>query len=137
MYSIHVHILVQSLPQFYLFYFLYRHIFWPQLETCRILVPQAGIKPAPPAVEAQNPNYWTARKFPTQSILEHQHKRYPPPLKVIIHLPPPPQALPPQAPAFSPRQTLVCFPCIYLFWTFHVNGFIPIWSSVTGFFHLA
>ena len=67
-----------------------------------------------------------------QSVLEHQHKRYPPPLKVTIHLPPPPQP-----PAFSPGQTLVCFPCIYLFWTFHINGFIPIWSSVTGFFHLA
>ena len=28
------------------------------------LVPQPEIKPIPPAVEAQNPNHWTAREFP-------------------------------------------------------------------------
>ena len=29
----------------------------------RILVPQPGIEPIPPAVEAQSPNHWTTRKF--------------------------------------------------------------------------
>ena len=28
-----------------------------------ILVPQPGIEPGPPAVEAQSPNHWTAREF--------------------------------------------------------------------------
>ena len=31
-------------------------------ELCGILVPQPGIKPAPPAVEAQSRNHWTARE---------------------------------------------------------------------------
>ena len=29
------------------------------------LVPQPGIKPVPPAVEAQSPNHWNAREAPT------------------------------------------------------------------------
>ena len=32
--------------------------------ACRILVPRlCGIEPVPPAVEAWNPNHWTARLF--------------------------------------------------------------------------
>ena len=30
----------------------------------RIVVPQLGIEPMPPAVEAWSPNHWTAREFP-------------------------------------------------------------------------
>ena len=33
-------------------------------EACGILVPQPGIKPAPPALEVQSPNHWTAREVP-------------------------------------------------------------------------
>ena len=29
-----------------------------------ILVPQSGIEPVPPEVEAWSPNYWTAREAP-------------------------------------------------------------------------
>ena len=29
------------------------------LTACRILVPQPGIEPVPPAVEVQSPNHWT------------------------------------------------------------------------------
>ena len=32
--------------------------------ACGILVPQPGIKPTPPAVEAQSRNHWTAREVP-------------------------------------------------------------------------
>ena len=32
--------------------------------TCRILVPQLGIKPMPPSVDAQSLNHWTAREVP-------------------------------------------------------------------------
>ena len=32
--------------------------------TWEILVPQPGIKPVPPAVEAQCPNHWTTREVP-------------------------------------------------------------------------
>ena len=32
--------------------------------ACRILVPQPGIKPVPPAVEAWSLNHWTAREVP-------------------------------------------------------------------------
>ena len=32
--------------------------------ACRILAPQPGIKPGPPAIAAQSPNHWTTREFP-------------------------------------------------------------------------
>ena len=32
--------------------------------ACGILVPQPGIEPVPPVVEAWSPNHWTAREFP-------------------------------------------------------------------------
>ena len=32
--------------------------------ACKILVPQPGIEPLPPAVEAQSLNHWTAREVP-------------------------------------------------------------------------
>ena len=38
--------------------------FWPCHTACGILVPQPGIKPVPPALEAQSSNHWTAREFP-------------------------------------------------------------------------
>ena len=38
--------------------------FWPQHVACRILVPQPGIEPMPPAMEAWSPNHWTAREVP-------------------------------------------------------------------------
>ena len=34
--------------------------FWPHYAGCELLVPQPGIKPVPPAVEAHSPNHWTA-----------------------------------------------------------------------------
>ena len=34
-----------------------------------ILVPQPGIEPAPPALEAQSLNLWTARKVPRNAVL--------------------------------------------------------------------
>ena len=33
--------------------------------ACGILVPRPGIKPIPPAVEAQSLNHWTAREVPS------------------------------------------------------------------------
>ena len=30
----------------------------------RLLIPQPGIEPKLPAVEAQSPNHWTTREFP-------------------------------------------------------------------------
>ena len=32
--------------------------------ACGILVPQTGIEPTPPAVEAQSCNHWTASEVP-------------------------------------------------------------------------
>ena len=31
--------------------------------ACRILVPQPGIEPVPPAIGVQSPNHWTHREF--------------------------------------------------------------------------
>ena len=38
--------------------------FWPCPAACGILVPRAGIKPMPPAMEARSLNHWTASKVP-------------------------------------------------------------------------
>ena len=38
--------------------------FWPYCALCGILVPQPGIKPAPPALEAWSLNHWTTREVP-------------------------------------------------------------------------
>ena len=40
-----------------------------QCEACAILVSQPRIKPAPPAVEAQIVNHWTAREVPILLVL--------------------------------------------------------------------
>ena len=38
--------------------------------ACRVLVPQPGTEPVPPALEAQSPKHWSAREF-LQGILEN------------------------------------------------------------------
>ena len=45
--------------------------FWPCHMTCRILVPQPGIEPMPPAVEAQSPDHWTATEVTREQPLLH------------------------------------------------------------------
>ena len=42
--------------------------FWPGRVACRILVPQPGTEPVPPAVEAQSLNQWTTREFPRMAF---------------------------------------------------------------------
>lgn len=42
--------------------------FLPRLVACRITVPQEGIKPVYPALEAWSLNHWTAREVPTQLL---------------------------------------------------------------------
>ena len=37
--------------------------------TCRILVPQQGVKPAPPALEAWSLNPWTTRDILEASLI--------------------------------------------------------------------
>ena len=36
--------------------------------ACGVLVPQPGIEPGPPVVEARSPNHWTTREFPTATF---------------------------------------------------------------------
>lgn len=38
--------------------------FWPHYIAFEFLVPQIGIKVAPPATEAGNVNHWTIREIP-------------------------------------------------------------------------
>ena len=52
-----------------LFLFYFYLFIWPCHAACRILVPRPGIKPGPPAVEAQSLNHWTAREVPIVGIL--------------------------------------------------------------------
>ena len=52
----------QNMPQITYFYFclfVFGHM------ACRTLVPQPGIEPTSPAVEAQSPNHWTTRDVST------------------------------------------------------------------------
>ena len=46
--------------------------------ACGILVPWPGIKPVPPAVEAQSANHWTAKGSPSKisQLQMDQHLRY-------------------------------------------------------------
>ena len=50
--------------------------FWWHSVACRILVPQPGIEPSPPAVEAQSLNYWTAREVPNKLNLNWQAQEF-------------------------------------------------------------
>ena len=52
-----------SIFLFFIYFILF--IFLPHHAACRILVPQPGIEPMPPAVEVGSPSHWTAREFPT------------------------------------------------------------------------
>ena len=52
-----------------------KHFFWPHLEAHRILAPRPGISPVPPAVEAWNPDQWTARDISLASVLTFGHFR--------------------------------------------------------------
>ena len=44
--------------------------FWPQHLACRILVPQPGIEPEPPAMEVWSPNCCTTKEFPTFQVAD-------------------------------------------------------------------
>ena len=48
---------------------MYLFFFWPCPVACGILVPLPGIDPAPPAMEAQSLNHWTAREVPPSMYL--------------------------------------------------------------------
>ena len=39
-------------------------------KTCRILVPQPGVEPAPWAAKVQSPNHWTTREVLGRVLLE-------------------------------------------------------------------
>ena len=54
-----------AIPTWLFFFF-----FWPHCTACRILVPQAGIKPSRPATDAWSPNHWTSRDFPLHGFLK-------------------------------------------------------------------
>ena len=45
--------------------YIYIFFFCPSCTACEILVPQPGIIPMPPALEAWSLNHWTTREAPT------------------------------------------------------------------------
>ena len=45
-------------------------MFWLHCAAHGILVPQPGVEPTPPAVEAQCPNHWTTREDPLRGFLK-------------------------------------------------------------------
>ena len=42
-------------------------IFWLCCAACGVPVPQLGIEPVPPVLEAQSLNHWTAREVPSEA----------------------------------------------------------------------
>ena len=52
-------------------FFIYFFLFWPHPMACRILVPQPGIEPTPPSVEACNLNHWATQEIPVSSCFYH------------------------------------------------------------------
>ena len=59
------------MPVPYCFFFFLLLVFWSCWMTCRTLVPQPGIKPMRPAVEAWSPGHWTAREFPSTYCFDY------------------------------------------------------------------
>ena len=55
----------------FFFFAFFCFCFWPHSMACRILVPQPGIEPTPPAVEAWNLNHWTTKEIPVSSCFYH------------------------------------------------------------------
>ena len=49
-----------------LFVFVFRvfFFFWPHSVACKILVPQPGVEPVPPALGKQSLRHWTIREVP-------------------------------------------------------------------------
>ena len=58
--------MINNCSQDYFFPIIYSFgfFFFLAVPLAGILVPQWGLKPRPPALEAQSPNHWTAREFP-------------------------------------------------------------------------
>ena len=54
----------------FVFFFFLLHC-----AVCGLLVPQPGIKPMPPAVEAQFPNHWTSREVPRYFFFTFKRKK--------------------------------------------------------------
>ena len=59
------------------FYVVQLYFSWPHRVACGILVPWPGIKPRPPAVEAQSPNHGIAREVLCRSTLKDQYGDFP------------------------------------------------------------
>ena len=57
---------------FFFFFLLLLLFFWLHSVACRIIVPQPGIEPASPAVEAWSLNHWTTREIPVVSFSKFQ-----------------------------------------------------------------
>ena len=55
--------------------------FWPLHMACGILVPQQGMEPDPPTLEAQSLNHWTARGVTGSSILSLLKNRH-----TVLHM---------------------------------------------------
>ena len=51
-------------------YFNFFFFFWSHCTVCGILVPQSGIEPLPPALEAWSLNHWTVRKVPILELYD-------------------------------------------------------------------
>ena len=66
-------ILFCFMSEYYLIVYMYCiflfFFFLPCCAACKILVPWSGIKPVPPAVEAQSLNHRTAREVPVPHLL--------------------------------------------------------------------
>ena len=58
------HCMLEYLTYFILF------LFWRHGTACEVFIPQSGIEPKPPALEAQRLKHWTAMEVPTLVFLD-------------------------------------------------------------------
>ena len=57
-------------PLYFVCFYTTPYFFGLTGVTCWIFIPHPGIKPLPPAGEAQGLNHWTAREVPVSSTFE-------------------------------------------------------------------
>ena len=66
----HARAMAQSCLPFFFKLKNFLNFIWPGHKACGILVPQAGNKPASPALGAQSHTHWTTREFLVLAVLK-------------------------------------------------------------------
>ena len=102
---------------FFFYLFLVVFFFWPHHDASRILVPQQGIGPKPPAVQSKSLNHWSTREIPRLFLL------------TIVFL----QYSDPKTPNNNYKDSINSTQCTYFFISFPIHlkpVFSPYFKSI-------